>query len=101
MAERSSPFWLGMARNEQRASYSFNVAAGLMALHRYVTGPTELELIEKALTFYTERNDRLKVSMAAFLRAMILLFGDELERASTGFESLLAIVRRPPASRSR
>jgi hypothetical protein len=65
-----------------------------MALNRYVTGPKELELVEKALTFYTERNDRLKISMASFLRAMILLFGDELERASTGFESLLAIGKK-------
>lgn len=79
---------------EQKASYSFNVAAGLMALHRYVTGDKELELVNRALTFYERTGNRMRAAMTSFLRSMILLFSDDLEGAALGFESLLAIGKK-------
>ena len=80
--------------DEQRANYCFNVAAGLMASHRYVTGPEELELVERAYGFYSLSNDLPKISMTAFLRAMILLFSGDLENAAANLESLLAIGKK-------
>lgn len=79
---------------EQKASYCFNVAAGLMALHRYVTGAIELDLVSRALTYYESVGNRMRAAMTSFLRSMILLFSDDLDGAALGLESLLAIGKK-------
>jgi serine/threonine protein kinase len=75
---------------DQHAAFHFNLAAGLMAHNRYVTGPEELGHIDQALAHYVLRNDQLKISMSSFLRSMILLFGGSVEEAQRGFEAILA-----------
>lgn len=75
---------------EQHANFHFNMAAGLMAQHRYVGGAEEIEHVDRALAYYRASNQQLKVSMASFLRAMLLFCGGDLDGAQEGFETLLA-----------
>jgi hypothetical protein len=76
---------------DQCANFHFNFAAGLMQRHRYVTGAQELAHIDSALSTYAALGDRIKASMARFLRSMILLCAGDLDGAEAGFDALLAL----------
>jgi len=78
----------------QNASLDFNMAVGLMQANRYVTGPAELEHVQRALDVYLSLDDRQNVAMCRFLRSMILLFSGELDAAEAGFDAVLMVGER-------
>ncbi len=78
----------------QRASYHFNLAAGLMQFRRYQTGQDELSHVEQALALYEQERLPQKVAMCRFLRSMVWLFSGQLERAEGGFRELLDLGER-------
>jgi hypothetical protein len=76
---------------DQRAMFHFNVAAGLLASHRYDAGADELDHIDRAHAHFVAQGDRAKASMACFLRYLILFCRRELLQARDGFMELLAL----------
>lgn len=76
---------------EQRAGFHFNMAAALMQKHRYVAGAEELQHVDRAMTLYASVGDQTRVSMARFLRSMVLLCSGALDAANQGFQALLGV----------
>lgn len=94
IADRISPRVEATGTAKQRASLYFTLTVGLMQRHRYVTGPNEVSLIERALSIYEALDDRPSVAMCRFVRSMALLFAGDLDGAEAGFEAVLEVAEK-------